>query len=292
MIIVALPGNESLAEKLAQRLGSQVADVQFKRFPDDESYVRFHTDVAGQSVALICTLDRPDSKILPLMFCAALARELGASRVGLVAPYLPYMRQDRRFQPGEAVTSRRFAQFLSGILDWLVTIDPHLHRIQALAEIYSIPTRTLHASPLIAGWIKENIERPLLIGPDAESSQWVEAVARLANAPHVILEKVRYGDRDVRVEPPAMGSWRTHTPVLVDDIISTGRTMIETVGHLRAAGMRAPVCVGVHAIFAAGSFDDLQRKGAARIVTSETIPHPTNALDIAAIVAEAMPSLA
>ena len=110
-------------------------------------------------IALVCTLDRPDAKMLPLLFAAAAARELGASQVGLVAPYLAYMRQDRRFKPGEAVTSREFARLLSGAFDWLVTVDPHLHRYASLAEIYRIPTRVVHAAPLISQWIRTRIER-------------------------------------------------------------------------------------------------------------------------------------
>ncbi|WP_164119514.1 ribose-phosphate pyrophosphokinase-like domain-containing protein, partial [Stenotrophomonas maltophilia] len=85
-------------------------------------------------------LAQPNEKILPLIFAAATARELGAARVGLVAPYLAYMRQDRRFNPGEAVTSRQMAHLVSGAFDWMVTVDPHLHRYSDLSEIYSIPT--------------------------------------------------------------------------------------------------------------------------------------------------------
>jgi len=283
-LLVALPGNEHLAQPLAQEIDAEVGDITTRRFPDGESYVRYDTAVAGRSVALLCTLDRPDDKFLPLLFAAATARDLQAARVGLIAPYLAYMRQDRRFQPGEAITSNYFGRTLSAGIDWLVTVDPHLHRHTSLAEIYSIPTRVAHAAPLISAWIRRHVEKPLLVGPDSESEQWVSAVARDAGAPHLVLQKTRRGDREVEVSVPEVARWRDRTPVLVDDIVSTARTMIETVGHLQRAGMQQPVCVAVHGIFAGNAYDDLLRAGAARVVTSNTVPHASNQIDVCALI--------
>lgn len=106
-----------------------------------------------------------------------------------------------------------------------------------------------------------------------------------------MLRKRRSGDREVEVSVPAAARWRDHTPVLVDDIISTAHTMIATVGHLRAAGLRAPVCVGVHAVFAAGAYEALLASGADRVVTCNTVPHPTNAITLTAALADALRSL-
>jgi ribose-phosphate pyrophosphokinase len=152
---------------LAQAVGAEIAEIEHRRFPDGETYLRYRTSPEGQRVILLCTLDRPDAKILPLIFAACTARELGAASLGLVCPYLAYMRQDRRFLPGEAVTSTHFAALLSSACDWLVTVDPHLHRRGSLSDIYSVPAIAVHAAPLISAWIRENVERPLLIGPDA-----------------------------------------------------------------------------------------------------------------------------
>jgi len=169
---------------------------------------------------------------------------------------------------------------LSDIVDWLVTADPHLHRIDALPKIYSIPARSVHAAPLLARWIEDEVKLPLLIGPDRESAQWVSVVAEGAGAPFIVLEKQRHGDRDVEISVPDVARWRQHTPVLVDDIISTGRTMIQTLGHLNRAGMKPAVCAGVHAVFASGAYEGLSAAGASRIVTTNTIAHETNAIDV------------
>ena len=281
--LVAMPGNEALAQVLANRMRIDHIHLELRRFPDDESYARFRDDPRGRPVAILCTLDRPDAKLLPLTFAAGAARDLGATSVGLVAPYLAYMRQDRRFLSGEAVTSKHFARLISTMFDWLITIDPHLHRRHGLSEIYSIPTRVLHAMPLLASWIKENVAEALLVGPDAESDQWVAATASLVGVPHVVLQKTRRGDRNVQVTLPPIERWRDRTPVLVDDIISTGRTMIEAIGHLARAGMRPAVCVGVHGVFAGNAYEELREAGAARVVTTNTIIHPSNAIDVATL---------
>lgn len=285
-LLIALPGNEALAAMMTAHGIADLAHVEFRRFPDDETYVRQRTDLSGRSVIVLCTLDRPDSKLLPLLFAADTARALGAARVGLIAPYLAYMRQDKRFKDGEAVTSTIFARLLSSSFDWLVTVDPHLHRLPSLGAIYSIPARALHAAPLLANWIAREVAAPLLIGPDAESEQWVRTVAEEARAPYLVLQKTRRGDFAVDVSLPDMKVWRDRTPVLVDDIISTARTMIETVNHLKRAGMRPPVCVGVHAVFSSGSYDALRAAGPRHVVTTNTIAHESNVIDVSPLLAE------
>ena len=180
-------------------LGAERGDHELRRFPDGEAYVRVRSGCADRDVLLLSSLTQPDDKLLPLAFLADAARDGGARRVGLVAPYLSYLRQDHRFHAGEAVTSRTFARLLSSCVDWLATIDPHLHRYRELAEVYSVPAQVIPSAPAIAGWIRREVERPLLIGPDAESAQWVERIAELAAAPSTVQVKLRRGDRDVSV---------------------------------------------------------------------------------------------
>ena len=137
-----------------------------------------------------------------------------------------------------------------------------------------------HAANHISAWIKNNIDKPVLIGPDAESEQWVAEVAKNAGAHFTVLQKIRHGDNDVEVSIPQVEEYKSYTPVLVDDIISTGHTMIETIQHLKALGMKPPVCIGVHAVFAGNSFENIKQAGAAKIISCNTIPHPSNQIDI------------
>lgn len=287
-LLAMLPGNETFGAGLSRRLGADVAELEVRSFPDQETYLRWGTSPKGRDVVLLCTLDRPDGKVLPLLFAAAAARDLGAASVGLICPYLGYMRQDRRFRSGEAVTSGHFAAVLSANCDWLVTVDPHLHRRGSLSDIYSVPATAVQAAPLIAEWIATAIDRPVLIGPDEESEQWVGAVAGRIDAHHTVLRKTRYGDHDVEVSVPDLERWRAHTPVLVDDIVSTGRTMIAALHHLVDRGTLPPTCIAVHGIFAGTAYRELLDAGASRVATCNTIPHDSNAIDVTGALADAI----
>ncbi|ABI64486.1 MULTISPECIES: ribose-phosphate pyrophosphokinase [Maricaulis] len=284
-LVFAFDDSAQIARRIAEELSAETGHLFSKAFPDDETYLRFDTPVANREVVLVCSLDRPDKKFLPLVFAAATARELGARRVVLIAPYLAYMRQDNRFQPGEAVSSTYFAKSLSAWFDGLVTIDPHLHRYHDLSEVYDIPNRVLHAADTIAAWIAEHVPGALIVGPDSESEQWVSAVAQTAGVPFTVLHKTRHGDRDVEISLPKVEVWQDRIPILVDDIISTARTMIETVGNLQKAGLPPPVCIGVHAIFADDAFLALHEAGARHILTCDTVRHPTNEISVAPLVA-------
>lgn len=282
-LILPLPGNEALGGELARLLQIELGELETRRFPDGEAYVRLRSDVAGREVILVCTLADPDEKVLRLVFAARTARELGAKQVTLVAPYLCYMRQDKAFQEGEAVTSAQFAALLSKEVDRLITIDPHLHRHTTLSEIYSIPALALHAAPLLYRWIKANVAEPLIVGPDAESEQWAGAIA--AGAPTVVLSKARRGDRDVEISFPDLARWRGRQPVLVDDIASSGRTLLEACKGLTARGFPPPICVVVHPLFVEDAYERLSAV-AARVVSANTVAHPSNGISVGPLLAQ------
>lgn len=273
-VLVAMPGCESAAMRLAMPLRAELGHAVVSRFPDGESYVRLYTPVKGTEVAIVCTLDHPDEKLLPLLWLAIAAREGGARRVGLIAPYLAYMRQDAIFNAGEIRTLEHFAALLNHAFDWLVTVDPHLHRVRQLSDVYRMPTAAVEAAPAIAAWIQSHVQAPFLIGPDEESRQWVEHVAGICQAPWAALVKARHSAWRVEVTevPPIPARC---VPVLVDDIVSTGRTMLAAAASLRRVGLPKPVCVGVHAVFAADAYSQLV-SASADVVTCDTIAHPSN----------------
>lgn len=285
MVILPLPGNEVLAKGVAGLLGAELGELETRRFPDGESYVRLVTDVRRRELVFVCTLARPDDQFLRLVFAARTARERGATRLTLVAPYLAYMRQDKAFRDGEAVTSAQFAALLSAEFDRLITIDPHLHRRAALAEIYAIRADALQAAPLLAEWIRGNVANPLIVGPDEESEQWAAAVAE--RAPSVVLRKTRRGDRHVTIDFPDLSAWRGRQPVLIDDVAASGHTLIEACAGLTARGFARPTCVVVHPLFADDSFEALSRV-ATRVVSTDTVAHESNAIPVAPLLARSL----
>ncbi|MDW9688385.1 ribose-phosphate diphosphokinase [Sinorhizobium meliloti] len=286
-VLLPFPLQRTLAEATAPLLDARVGRLDWRHFPDGESLITIDESLDGVDVAVVATLRDPDELALPLRFAAATAREFGARSVGLVAPYLGYMRQDKRFNPGEAISAPLFARFLEESFDWLVTADPHLHRNPELSKLYHIPVRRVATAPLIANWIRDNLPQAILIGPDSESEQWVSAIARRAGIPYQVLTKIRRGDRDVEVSLPSIDAAWSRNPIIVDDIVSSGRTLIETIGHLKRLGLPPAVCIVIHPVFAQDAYTQLLATGVDRVVSTDSIPHPSNAISIAGLLAKA-----
>lgn len=280
--LLAMPGNEAMAEGLARATGWPSDSVAVHVFPDGECLPRLPAAIFGRDILLICTLDHPDAKLAPLLFTAQAARRQAARSVGLVAPYLCYMRQDAQFHPGEAVTSRAFAGILSQHFDRLVTIDPHLHRYRSLAEIYAIPATALHARPAVAAWIRDNVVRPFLIGPDTESRQWVSRVAADCGADFTTLRKDRQGDTQVSESYLSLPD--DVTPVLLDDIVSSGATILAALALLPANARAKAVVVGIHSLMASQTVAAIQ-SNCARLVASNTVMTPFSEIDVTSILA-------
>lgn len=285
-IIFDFPVPSTLGEKVRELIGGEEGKVLVRSFPDGESYLRIETDVLGREVIVNASLFHPNNWILNLLFLADALKLQGAKRIGLLAPYLSYMRQDKVFLPGEALTSITFANLLSTYFSYLVTVDPHLHRYHNLEEIYSIPTSVVKAGPLITQWVRENVENPFLIGPDEESAQWVKKVA--GEFPYIVLKKLRYEDGHVEITWPEIGDLGDKVPVLVDDIISSGKTMLRVIQQLKDQGISSPFCMAIHPIFAGNSYQELQNIGVKGIITCNSIPHLSNKIDLSPLVAKAL----
>lgn len=286
-IFFALPGNEDLASNLASLTCGEVGELELRHFPDGETYVRIRTEVNRKDVFIVCTLARPDCQFIPIAFVSAAILEHGARRLKLIAPYLPYMRQDRIFQPGEVVTSRTFAELLQKHFHSLITVDPHLHRRRSLDEVYDIPSTIVHAAPLLAGWISENVRDPVVIGPDAESAQWVESIAESAAAPWTVLSKERRGDRKILMKAPDLAKFRGRTPVLVDDIISSGSTISKALQILKSQKLGLPYCLAVHALCTDRTARQM-RDRTVRFLTTNSVANRDSAFDVAPLIAEVL----
>ncbi len=274
-----------LARALARELGASARPITVHRFPDGESRVRV-VPGSGRSAVMIRRLDDPNPKLFELLLAADALRQSGVRQIALIAPYLPYMRQDRSFEPGESVSQRVLADLLGRVVDRVVTLEPHLHRIHDLAEVFACPTIAIPAAPLLAAWCRGRGSRTLIVGPDEESAPWTRAVADRAGLPFVVGRKQRVGDRKVRVTLPGLPP--VDRAVLIDDIASTGQTLAAAARELKRAGIRQIDAAVVHAIFAKGAAATLRRAGVRRIVSCDSVVHPTNAIATAKALASAI----
>lgn len=286
-ILFTIPGSEEIGRAIIKQLKAEEGKAVIRRFPDGETLVKVLSDVYGREAMIVCSLNNPDEKLLPLYLLAKTLKEFGASSVLLIAPYLAYIRQDKSFSFGECISAPLFAQLLSTCVDQLITIRPHFHTVKSLSELYPIHTSGVSAVPVVSSWIINNVSKPVLISPDSESSQWVKKMAEDIQVPFMAFNKRRKTEEDVELFLSEVGIVdNTCTPVIIDDTITTGGTMKEAIVMLRKFSTALPVCIAVHGLFVRGAYDKLMKAGAGKVITTNTISHLTNAMGVERMLAE------
>ncbi len=287
MLVLGFADYEEQGRRLAQALSCPFARIDVHHFPDGESKVTLPSELPEQLI--ICrTLNLPNSKLIELLLAAQTARENGAREMTLVSPYLCYMRQDIAFQPGEAVSQKIIGRFLADLFDGVITTDAHLHRVSRLAQ--AIPAgRAVNtsAASIMSDFLKRQAGEILLVGPDTESAQWVEAIAQSAGCEYVVAQKRRFGDRDVAITLPP-GNYPGKRMILVDDVISTGHTLVTLAGLLQQQGAAAIDALVTHALFDAAAADNMHAAGIENIWSTDSVPHPSNILHLAGLLADAL----
>ncbi len=279
-----LDGHQELARAICESRQIIYGEYEQRLFPDGEYYFRNLSNVEDADVWLLCSLNQPNSKFIKIIFMAEMIRQQGAKRVGLVSPYLGYMRQDAVFNQGEINTAQIFASAITKYIDKLITVDPHLHRILDLNEIYNIPAIALSAAETVASWIKANVSQPYIIGPDSESEQWVKVIAKSLDCGYQVQSKIRRGDYDVSIS--ALSKVSEHvTPILFDDIISSGKTMLGLVEQFKEQPCKAPICICTHALFNESTYKELINAGASVVYSTNTIKHFSNHINLAKLIA-------
>ncbi|MFC1603295.1 ribose-phosphate diphosphokinase, partial [Pseudomonadota bacterium] len=286
-LVLGFPEYRDQTQRLASHIGLPYRDVELHQFPDGESKIRL-PDQLPQKVIICRSLNNPNDKLVELALTSATARNLGASELILIAPYLCYMRQDKAFNPGEAVSQQIIGRQLAQWFDAVVTVDPHLHRIHKLSEaLPNTITTTLTATKPIADFLSKTYTNPLLIGPDEESEQWVAAVAQMQGLEYMIGQKQRLDDYTVKITLPESGCISRHL-ILLDDVASTGRTLEATALALQAYKPASISAVVTHALFVNDALERLKKAGVDQVWSTDSIPHPTNAISLAELMGEAL----
>ena len=285
--LLGFPDYAPQARALAAALGVPYTEVELHRFPDGESRLRVPTQLPSR-VILCRSLNDPNTKLVELLLAAETVRAFGVQTLILVAPYLCYMRQDMAFKPGEAISQRHIGRWLSAHFDAVITVDPHLHRVHDLAE--AVPAKrtvALSAAPLLGMFAAQHFAQPLLLGPDEESAPWVASAARSGGLQSAVAHKQRHDDRHVSISLPQDIETHGRTVVLIDDIASTGRTLARTAEALYAAGATAVHALVTHALFVGDAEAHLRAAGVRSLHSSDSIRHTSNAITLAALLAQA-----
>ena len=288
--LLCFEDEHAMAQAAAEQADLFCAVMERHRFPDGELRLRL-PEALPNRVVLWRGLHQPNEKLVELLIAARTARELGAKHLTLVAPYLAYMRQDMAFRPGEAISQRIVGGFLASLFDAVITVDPHLHRVATLDEAIPVPDAiVLSGAPLLADHIAEHRSNVLLMGPDEEALQWVALAAQRHGWDHAVCRKTRHGDREVDIELPAL-SVAGRAVVLIDDVASSGHTLVRAIELLREAGAATVDVAVTHALFASDALERVQAAGAGEVWSTDCIAHATNAVSIVPAVARALREL-
>ena len=291
------------AQDLAREAGLHARSVARHRFPDGELRLTlpFGDPAAGDAegrvpdtVVVYRSLHDPNEKLVELLLLAGQARAWGVRRLVLVAPYLAYMRQDISFHPGEVVSQRQLGRLLARDFDAVLTVDPHLHRIERLDEAIPVADAlALSAAPVLAAHAgsalsdEVDVTELLLVGPDSESAPWIAAAAATLSCAHGVCSKVRHGDHEVDIALPDVSARGRHV-VLLDDIASSGRTLARATDALLAQGAVSVDVAVTHALLAHDALDVIRASGVRHFWSTDSVSHASNVVRLAPLLGDAL----
>ena len=278
------------ALRLADVAGLVPHRIERHRFPDGEIQLTLPAHLPPR-VVLLRSLHQPGDKLTELMLAAPTARQLGAQHLSLVAPYLAYMRQDTAFAPGQAVSQHIVGSWLASLFDAVITVDPHLHRVSTLAQaVPACQAIALSAAHLLGDWIAKQRPGAFLLGPDSESAQWVTQAAAAHGLAHAVCTKQRHGDRHVEIALPAC-NLRGQVVVILDDVASSGHTLATAAALALAAGAVSVDVAVTHALLAGDALQRIHQAGVGEFWSTDSVPHPSNVVGLAALLAGAIQQL-
>ncbi len=256
MHVIGGTASTDLGERISRELGNAPFSVPFlKRFPDGELYLRVGGNFQGEDVVLVQST-RADQDLLELLLLQDAVREGGARRTFVVVPYFGYGRQDRKFFPGEPISSRAFARHVELGADAIITVDLHS---SATLERFTQPAFEASAIPAFARQLRQ---RPVdvLVSPDKGGADRVRRLAEILGKPWFALEKKRLDSEHVELRLPEnvpVDLAQKHVTIF-DDVISTGGTVVEASKLLRDSGVRAITAACTHGLFLRDSFERIK----------------------------------
>ena len=281
-----IPGMSAqvLAGRIAAELDCKVASCEFTRFPDGELYTRVLGDMKDEEVTIVQSI-RTDSDLICLLQLIDAVEE--ASKTKVVIPYLGYARQDKKFEPGEAISIRAIARSICAVaeLDTIYVVNVHN---RGVLRYFDVDTKELDASSLIGDYVvKKEIAHPVIIGPDEGATELTKAVAAPYGFDYDVLHKTRISNEKVEIKPKEL-SVEGKNIVIVDDIISTGGTISEAASMLKAQKANDIYVACIHGVFVQNAIPRMLNAGIKEIIATDTIESEFSKVSIAKMVADVL----
>ncbi|HID71553.1 MAG TPA: ribose-phosphate diphosphokinase [Thermoplasmata archaeon] len=285
MMIISGEHSEKLGKKVSELSGIEFVKRTLSRFPDDELYLCLEADVEEEEV-LIIENSYPDTGIVNCLLLKNALIENGAAAVSFVVPYMGYARQDRRFKKGEAVSIKAVLEALANGVKCFTTID--LHKKESLNLLPPSVKRTdLTAVGTLAEYLKKK-DVDIIVGPDRGSKERAKMAAKLVGCESDYLEKKRLSGTEVQISPKHL-SVKGKSVGIIDDMISTGGTILKASENLFSLGAEKVYACCTHGLFLNNIFNRL-RKVCDEVVCTDTLPERekigVKVLSVAPLIAE------
>lgn len=282
MIIVGGSSSRDLAKDLASILGCQYIQAASTKFPDGENYTRIDCESLNDDVVIVQNT-YPDSNMIEMFLLQDAVRRMGAKTITLVIPYFGYARQDRVFKPGEPESAKVMCRHLDMDCDRVITIDIHK---EAVLDYFSCPHVDLKAAAVIADYFKDK-GIDMVLSPDIGAAGRAKDVGDRMGLPHDHLEKTRLSGVDVKIAPAKMDC-KGKKILIVDDMISTGGTIIAAASALREAGATSVSVACTHGVFVNNAIERLTGSALDAVLCCNTLENEVSHISVAGIIAEAI----
>lgn len=272
LTVMSGTANLPLAEGIAAQLGLSLGLRVLRRFPDGELHIEIEESIRGHDVYLLQPTSPPaDAHLCELLLLADACRRAGAARLTAVMPYFGYARQDRRASGREPVAARLVADLLQTAgLHRIVAVDLHTSAVEGF---FPMPIEHVSAIPLLADAIRADLPaNAVIVAPDLGAAKLAERYATLLQVPLAFVRKSRLSGEAVRVDK-IVGDVQGKVPVIVDDMISTGGTVVAAFQALQEAGAASEtlLVVASHGLFVGPAVARVQELPLQRVVVTDSV---------------------
>jgi ribose-phosphate pyrophosphokinase len=277
-LIIGGSASQKLAAKVAWSLGENLSPIETRRFPDGERYIRIKGEVQRDVVVIQSTGYPQDENLMELFLILKNLKSLGVERTRVVIPYFGYGRQERRFKSGEAVSAVIVAELLEAAgASEIYSINLHEKNIK---EFFNIPVHEISAMPLIANYIEQQIDNPMIIGPDKGALGFAQEVSGILKCECDYLDKVRISPEKVEMKPKNLDV-EGRDVVIIDDIISTGGTIVSASKILRDLGANKVVVGCVHPVLVEDALLKIFAAGVDDVFATDTLKSDVSNISVA-----------